>query len=396
MKKLRAFIFYSAIVWWTSLSGITYLMAQQSPKNDSLKTRNLIITSDPEESRVYVNDSLVGVTPVDIIGIMKTPFKLKLIDSANNKWNISIAGENLVENSIHALIAKNYGLLNIISHPSGASVLVNDSLIGITPIQFVKVPLGVIKIDINKEGYQTWTMGYVLRKEYNRVITCTAELKSNYSTMFFNSLGEGAKVTMSGLEREFQEGDSLTMLAGTHSVSVHLPGRINNAELHFALLPNQNYKLSLRKNVYHPELVLYSILLPGSGQFADGAKAKGLGIFTGIFALGSAAYFFSDDYARKVDNYNSARIDYLAANDEITAIAAKDVINKLKNEADRSLQKKRLFTALFVGAYLYNILDVVVFHSLKEELELDALDIGFMYDPLRNEVKSFVRTDLPW
>lgn len=52
------------------------------------------------------------------------------------------------------------------------------------------------------------------------------------------------------------------------------------------------------------------------------------------------------------------------------ALANKDIMFSAKDEMDKALKTKKLAIGLLAGVYIYNILDVIVFHSVKDVLDL--------------------------
>lgn len=114
--------------------------------------KELVITSDPTNAHVFINNELVGDTPIstnlvsfnNTISIKKENYITKTFKITSND-NESI--------SKFVSIKPKEELLKIVSIPPKASVFINNIYKGITPLSLSKISKGVI--EVKKEGYIT-------------------------------------------------------------------------------------------------------------------------------------------------------------------------------------------------------------------------------------------------
>lgn len=114
--------------------------------------KELVITSEPTNANVYINDDLIGNTPLSTnlvsftneISIKKENYKTKTFKITSN--------DNEPISKFISITPKEV-LLKIVSTPPKASVFINNIYKGITPLSLSKISEGVV--ELKKEGYIT-------------------------------------------------------------------------------------------------------------------------------------------------------------------------------------------------------------------------------------------------
>jgi hypothetical protein len=385
LKICKAFREYFMRLISTSLLFFAILfintgICQTNTPDDTAIVKSLTIISDPPNAEVYINDSFYGRTPATIFNLKKTGFTLSLVDSVNDSWITSFGGNMPEKVSVYALINKEYGLLNVVSTPSGAQVYINDTLAGTTPLKECKTSHGLKKVCVKKDGYQDWTTSYYLNKMNSRIINCEAVLHSNYSVLSMNEAAKTMDMVLDGQVVVKSAMDSIPVLAGEHKISTFLKDGKTKLDVDFVANPEMHYKARYIENKFFYPPTLYSAILPGFGQFSQNAKAEGVVIFGVTVGLGIAAKILADDYSRKLDNYRATRSEYLNASNELDALGYKKIMLSAKDDADKAQKRKNVTLGLFIAAYAYNLLDVIIFHSIKECLEIKQLEFGVTQD----------------
>lgn len=365
--SLNAFTLLFVIIFSFSLT------AQEKPDQNSDYNKFLYIYSDPSNASVFIDDSLCGKTPLRINGFRKHRYEIKLIDESGRQWKINTAAAFRHPNSIYALIGKNHGLLKISTVPDSASIFINNIYQGKTPSGHLEVPLGYSRIRITRDGYKDYEGDIFIDRESAQLFDYSFNLKSIYSRLDISALPPESDIFIDN--KLVNKGNVVELLSGEHNIETVRNGRVVDKD--FSVLSDTLYKVFLSKERFTFRPLFTSMFLPGIGQFSSGAKIKGIGIFAGTMGLAAASYIASSDYTQKADIYNKRRADYLAANDELAAILTKKAADEAENQKNKALNNKRLLLGLFAAAYLYNIADVLLFHSFRESLEIKKLSYGF-------------------
>lgn len=361
---------------------------QFSTTNDSTKSKGVLVTSEPSGSNIFINEILYGKTPLEIHNLPDLPFELQLRDQDGNVWNSNII-EIPFGNSIHALIQQDYALVKVFTSPSQAELYLNDSLAGKTPLGEIKIPLGITKISVRKDGYQLWESGVAARKEKSQLYTFNVKLESIYSELNFPPGFKNIYVDNVPVDES-----KYLIRAGEHLIITEPGSNKRKLYLDTELKAGESYNLSLREKQFFYTPVLYSALLPGTGQYSDGSKVKGILTFTAVSALTAAGVITSQNYSQKAEEYNLLRKEYLNAKDEVSAIGAKTMMNTAKENADKALLMKKVTIGLAACAYLYNIADALIFHSFKDILQIKKLEFGISYNPTYGSGNISLNTQL--
>ncbi|MCH7690339.1 MAG: PEGA domain-containing protein [candidate division Zixibacteria bacterium] len=120
-------------------------MATLSPKFGGLE-----IKSQPRGASVYVDDSLVGKTPLRLDSLLAKPSNIRLTSKGYNDYDQVI---DIFEDSIVNLGTVRFrGLLSVNSKPSGAKTFLNGRNIGTTPIKSFSVDAVNFAIRIEQKG----------------------------------------------------------------------------------------------------------------------------------------------------------------------------------------------------------------------------------------------------
>jgi hypothetical protein len=147
----------------TPLPGKTILLhADITPAVSVDKPGSLTIIADPPGAMVYVNGAFVGKIPTS--GVLQ----FQRYQPGNYSLELRLGGyrtysENYIvypgaETTIHAILTQsNTGGIDFISFPRGASVFLDGTYIGITPLHVDNISYGAHNARITLDGYQEWT-----------------------------------------------------------------------------------------------------------------------------------------------------------------------------------------------------------------------------------------------
>jgi len=153
---------------------------------------NLSVSSNPSGASIYLNNSYYGQTPMTI-SLIEGNYNLQLqmnnYDSYSETINLN---RNVSRNITLTPIQQNYNL-SISSNPSNASVYINNSYYGKTPMNITLME-GNYNLEIEKSGYDNYTETINLNRDVSRNITLTPEVQ-NYN-LNLKSNPSGASVSL--------------------------------------------------------------------------------------------------------------------------------------------------------------------------------------------------------
>lgn len=126
------------------------------PQDDALTVGYLTVQSTQRDIRVYDDTLFLGTTPLSDVPLRTGYHILRYVRSEKNDWSAAVAADTLfvmagerIEKKIS--LPANY---HIISEPFGAEVVIDDSVVGITPcfISLLNPPRAVL---LRKPGFSS-------------------------------------------------------------------------------------------------------------------------------------------------------------------------------------------------------------------------------------------------
>ncbi len=132
----------------------------------------LSIISNPPSSEVYIDDNMIGTTPIEnyIIktGTHKILLKKEGYEDLSAEFEIK-QGENnkslpytLNKITVAGNETKKDVPVSISSNPTSAKVYIDDKYVGDTPIDNSKLPIGTHALKLTKDGYNDYTQTFTL------------------------------------------------------------------------------------------------------------------------------------------------------------------------------------------------------------------------------------------
>jgi len=120
---------------------------------------SLDITSNPDGAKVFLNEKDTNmVTPTRLSNILPNQYhSIGLYLGDHVFWGRDIQLKPDENSSLHVDLTVNFGELQIISSPSGASIAIDGILVGTTPYTLNNVEPGkIIEVVVGKEGFTVW------------------------------------------------------------------------------------------------------------------------------------------------------------------------------------------------------------------------------------------------
>ena len=179
------------------------------------------LTSEPTAAQVYIDDRLVGQTPLST-EVLETGSRLKLVLAGYKTYQQEIlvkAGTSVTHPPIKLIVAD--GLLQLSSTPSGASITVNNEFVGSTPMRLAMAPFKQHRLAFFLEGYLKTTTAATLKPEKTTVLA--VDLVPNIGSIALTISPKGARVLV---DNRYQgDGDrTLSLTAKPHRLSIEKSG----------------------------------------------------------------------------------------------------------------------------------------------------------------------------
>ena len=352
----------------------------------SLKTGNLRLSSKPSGANVILDEILTDfITPCEIENLISGTHTLRLIkENLVSDQQIEILPD--VDNKIKFELYRGFGSLIIKSEPDGGSVLLDGVEVGQTPLTLDSIPAGNLPYTIVHKGYNEYKDEIYLnpyeRKEIEAVLL-------GLSAVNITSLPSGLKVYRNGKYEGLTPLKIIDIPQGENAFLLkhkgYFPYRIAT-QVEPEKIENIHCQLTPKKKLTG---VFYSAIIPGSGQiYAD--NLKGYGILALQAAAAGAAYYYLDQHSSKIDEYNTARSNYMSAVYQDDIASARQKMDDVFAESEdlKTLRDYALIGAAAV--YLYNLIDIAFFTYFPEPFtdysigmginhEQNAVEISFKY-----------------
>ena len=138
---------------------------------------SLHVDTEPPGAMLYLNDQLLGNTPLDWTTIEAGSHKLRITLAGYEEYENTIYFARGEEKRLHIILVKELEGLEVISNPSGADVYVDSKPAGQTPLA-IQVPPGEHEILVAKDAtYEDYATKISLSKGQSKKLTVTLNPK---------------------------------------------------------------------------------------------------------------------------------------------------------------------------------------------------------------------------
>ncbi len=274
------------------------------------------------------------------------------------------------------------GFLTIVSAPGRASVTINDSLIGFTPLENFKLPVGHHSLRIQKPLHHAYLDSIsILPRD---TLTLTVNLKPFRTLLTIERYPDEVTVWCDG--ELLGVNDTTILPSGSHDIEARLNPSRPMRSLVYEFQVGRLHILKATFGAASPTHIIQSAVLPGLGQFADRYKYEGTLFSLGFLGGGIAAYFLNDIYNDDLGHFQSARLQYLSATSEPAIAEARALMQSRHKKLTRHFKQRNVALAVLGVAYVLSLVEAVLFHS-----NVDTLDVSI---PKEDLVKTSVLMNL--
>ena len=328
----------------------------------------LHITSKPDSAAVFLNDSLLGFTPI--------LFRMAVTDTvlAFRYQKPGYVTETIVFKPGADTSKKRYhifaelkvaGTIEIASEPAGAQVYLNDQLLGTTPLKNDEMYYGQYQLTLILEDYKKLRSSFLLNR-HNPHFKKTFVLSPKEAELTVEGFPPDANVF---LNEDFMgklpiRNEDISF--GKHSLLVIKPG-FHEYSTSFDATEKRTYRFSVNLHPKNRTIALaLSVLLPGAGQLYLGNNLHG-SVFA-IAGVGSlvGGILFNQNIRRFKEEFYEKKNAYEV---NIDPTKMEELFESMKNTHSRMRLNRYLRETAFtitVTAWVLNIVDIYFFyHRMK-------------------------------
>ncbi|MGB9857020.1 MAG: PEGA domain-containing protein [Dictyoglomaceae bacterium] len=238
---------------------VTYFYVQEA-----VTQGKVILTSNPSNAQVYINNTYRGNTPLSLI-LPEGSYRILLKMEGYKDYETVIIVEPNREKTYNFTLSPKYGDLRIESMPSGAYIYIDGVLKGKTPITIKNLLAKTYEVKITYPGYQDKIERVEVQED--RETRIKISLLPTTGSLNINSIPQGAEVYLNGIYK------GITPIY----ISELSPGR---------------YQVQLRKNGYK-DFVSFVDVMSGITSSYNFALLPLLGTIN-IFSIPSNAEVYVD------------------------------------------------------------------------------------------------------
>lgn len=195
-------------------------------------TGSVYVSSSPTGSALYVDGSYYGLTPHSVDGLSTGTHSVKVTRSGYQDWGSTVSVSAGQQSSVTATLVpvNDHGTIAVTSTPTRASVYLDGSYQGLSPVTISGVVKGAHVVELNKAGYYEWS-GQV-NVYAGQVTTVSRTLSSipnpSTGTLYISSTPSGAYIYLDGsyIGVTPYSGSYVVdnVASGTHTVTLKLSG----------------------------------------------------------------------------------------------------------------------------------------------------------------------------
>lgn len=351
------------------------LVAGQSLTGGRKTEAPLRIESFPPGVDVYLNGRHFGKTPLVLYDLEPGSYEIEMRGPHIKTWKLdSIVYSPSTGESICPVLDGNYGVLRLFCPETRAHVFIDDSLVGTTPLPELKIRAGLHSLKVEKNGYDTYRKPIYVERVRSRMVV---RLTSAYGTFSMGDTSHGTSILIDGRQIKRSEMQQLKLPTGEHDISYECYSDGLRSNERFNIEPDRECVGTVIHNKFTFRPFLYSLLIPGLGQFLDNDRLGGAEFFSGALLSGMVFYACQSNYDSQSKNYTARRNEYLTANNEYEADYYRGLMQKAATDARNAQTYRNISLGVFMGVYTFNLVNALLFHSRTDYIKFIQMNENF-------------------
>ena len=201
-KKIKGIIISMPPVAWTSSNILSYTVRPITPPT---YYGRIIVTSQPQGAKVYLDNVYRGTTPLNLDRVTAGQHQIKLVKTGYQDWSsyISISPSRTTTVSADLVPFPAYGSISVYCNQSNARIYLDGSYKRRTSanklVEIKKVEEGYHELLISKEGYQDWNSTIMVAANQTKMVSVylVPEISYDGSIAVYCNVN-GAKIFVNG------------------------------------------------------------------------------------------------------------------------------------------------------------------------------------------------------
>lgn len=348
-----------------------------SDSTDTLVSRprnKLEIQSRPPGATVWIDTSIVGVTPIVLSGLPYGQRVVRLHLEGHAEFVDTVLLRFGTEHAIAPQLLE-IGGIRVVSDPTGARVFLADTLLGTTPLVDSGLATGWTSIRLEAPEFRPFVSSVFIRKR--RFVDFSARLMPLVATLSVQTYSEDCWIIYGRdtLGRGGMRSEEIP--TGTKVLRVEDPLTGQSDEVVVPLVGPPVDAVATFGNVQRMPLV-WSLAIPGTGQTLDGSRTKGIFMTAGFVASMGIAFVQNMTVKKRIAEYDPVRREYL----EYAGSSDRELVELRKEAQQRYDAATRARTwvvpSLAVAAVIYcvSLVDVVLNHSYGISITIKTKPVG--------------------
>jgi hypothetical protein len=208
---------------WVTSNLLSYVITPIIPPPNYGR---IIVMSNPQGAKVYLDNSNQGVTPLNLDIITSGQHSIKLVLSGYQEWNsyVSVFPSQTTTVSADLIAQQSYGTISVYSNPPGAKVYLDNSNKGVTPLNLKNITLGQHSIKLVLSGYQEWNSYVSVFPSQTTTVSADLIAQQSYGSISISCNQSGAKIFLDGTYKKTTSSNNPVVLEnvqdGYHELTV--------------------------------------------------------------------------------------------------------------------------------------------------------------------------------
>jgi hypothetical protein len=188
----------------------------------TVSTASLIVNSKPSGATIILDGTAKGTTPANITGLSQGTHTLILKKSGYDDYSTTVTVSSGKTTSITATLKSATGTISINSTPSGATIVLDETLHGTTPNNLTEISVGAHTLVLKKSGYNDYSTTVTVSS--GNTTRVSANLSASTGSISVSSIPPGATIILDGTTRGITPANLTGVSTGIHSLVLKKSG----------------------------------------------------------------------------------------------------------------------------------------------------------------------------